>query len=74
MAFRRYDDLRITVVHNGVPTPHATRESNPPRGEWRVGTIALFRPRKGLEVLLEALAMLRRRGRLVRLRADRRID
>ena len=30
---------------------------------WTLGAIALFRPRKGIEVLLEALAALRSRGR-----------
>lgn len=34
-----------------------------------VGTVALFRPRKGLEVLLEAVARLARQGVPVRLRA-----
>jgi len=69
MAFRRYDDARIDVVHNGVPTPAEMRAVDPPAGEWRLGTIALFRPRKGLEILLDALAILRRHRRPVRLRA-----
>jgi glycosyltransferase involved in cell wall biosynthesis len=34
-----------------------------------LGTLALFRPRKGLDVLLDALAKLRREGLPVRLRA-----
>jgi glycosyltransferase involved in cell wall biosynthesis len=34
-----------------------------------LGTIALFRPRKGMEVLLDALAKLRAQGSPVRLRA-----
>lgn len=37
--------------------------------EWTLGTVALFRPRKGMEVLLEALAELRAQGLPVRLRA-----
>ena len=40
-----------------------------PRRPWTLGTVALFRPRKGLEVLLDALAKLRREGVDVRLRA-----
>jgi glycosyltransferase involved in cell wall biosynthesis len=44
-------------------------EREPPQGEWTLGTVALFRPRKGTEVLLEALAILRRDGHAVRLRA-----
>jgi glycosyltransferase involved in cell wall biosynthesis len=34
-----------------------------------IGCVALFRPRKGIEVLIEALAKLRQAGRPVRLRA-----
>jgi len=34
-----------------------------------LGTVALFRPRKGIEVLLEAVAELRKQGLPVRLRA-----
>jgi len=37
--------------------------------EFTLGAVALFRPRKGLEVLLESLAELRRQGFDVRLRA-----
>lgn len=36
---------------------------------WTIGTVALFRPRKGIEVLLEALALLDRHDVPVRLRA-----
>lgn len=59
---------QIVVVPNGVPvaTP-AKREA--PSGQWTLGTIALFRPRKGTEVLLEAMAILRREGHAVGLRA-----
>lgn len=43
----------------------------PPRDSFTptVGTVALFRPRKGLDVLLEALALLDRQDMPVRLRA-----
>jgi len=59
---------RVTVVPNGVPAAsHLVRR--PGGGVWRLGTVALFRPRKGLEVLLEALAELKARGRQVELRA-----
>ncbi len=58
----------ITVVPNGVP------EANPParprpQGQLTLGVVALFRPRKGLEVLLEALARLKAAQTPVRLRA-----
>lgn len=59
----------VVVVHNGVPC----RVPRPPRpasaSEWTLGTVALFRPRKGIEVLLDALAGLRSQGYAVRLRA-----
>jgi len=60
---------RIAVVHNGVPVAHAASAREPPAGTWTLGTVALFRPRKGVEVLLYALALLRRDGLPVRLRA-----
>ena len=60
---------RVTCVPNGVPAVSHVRERRPPDDHWTLGTMALFRPRKGIEVLLEALAMLRSRGVNVRLRA-----
>lgn len=61
-------DRRIHVVPNGVPA-RAALEPRPPPAAWTLGSVALFRPRKGLEVLLQALAALRARGLPVRLRA-----
>jgi len=60
---------KICVVPNGVPCrrPRTTRPAG--KREWTLGTVALFRPRKGMEVLLEALAKLRSEGLPVRLRA-----
>lgn len=60
---------RVTVVHNGVPIAGELPDRAAPRGRWTLGMTALFRPRKGLETLLEALAVLRRRGHDVGLRA-----
>jgi glycosyltransferase involved in cell wall biosynthesis len=60
---------RITYVPNGVPGSSFTTERRPPTGTWTLGTVALFRPRKGIETLLEALAVLRSRDINVRLRA-----
>ncbi len=60
---------RIHVVPNGVPVIGPLVNRRLPAGTWTLGTVALFRPRKGLEVLLEALAYLRRAGHDVRLRA-----
>lgn len=60
---------KLTVVHNGVTVQGPLVERATPRSSWNLGTVALFRPRKGLEVLLESLAQLRSRGVNVRLRA-----
>jgi glycosyltransferase involved in cell wall biosynthesis len=60
---------RVACVPNGVPAPGNAHDRRPPTGTWTIGTVALFRPRKGVEVLLESLAMLRSRGIDVRLRA-----
>jgi glycosyltransferase involved in cell wall biosynthesis len=58
----------VVCVPNGVPQlPVRPRAKKPTT--WTLGMTALFRPRKGIEVLLEALAALRQRGRQVRLRA-----
>jgi glycosyltransferase involved in cell wall biosynthesis len=58
----------VVYVPNGVPGAEAPARCAP-RGAWTRGMMALFRPRKGVEVLLEALAELRRRGCNVQLRA-----
>jgi glycosyltransferase involved in cell wall biosynthesis len=60
---------RLSVVCNGVPTRGELPQKATPVGEWTLGAVALFRPRKGLEVLLAALAELRAAGLRVRLRA-----
>jgi glycosyltransferase involved in cell wall biosynthesis len=60
---------RVNVVHNGVPALYEVPFRRTPRGQWTLGTVALFRPRKGLEVLLDALAILRRQGCSFRLKA-----
>ena len=58
----------LRVVPNGVPIYGVLSKREPPVGVWTIGTIALFRPRKGLEVLLMAIAELRKQGFMVRLR------
>jgi glycosyltransferase involved in cell wall biosynthesis len=60
---------RIHVVPNGVPVIGPLADRRLPSGTWTLGTVALFRPRKGLEVLLESVAHLRSAGHDVRLRA-----
>ncbi len=60
---------RVFVVPNGVPARDALADRPTPQGEWTIGSVALFRPRKGLEILLESLARLRTEGLPLRLRA-----
>ncbi|MGQ9504109.1 MAG: glycosyltransferase family 4 protein [Thermogutta sp.] len=60
---------RITVVHNGVPSWPVLTKRPDPSGFWTVGTVALFRPRKGVEVLLRAMQRLRGEGVPIRLLA-----
>ncbi|XZE21047.1 glycosyltransferase [Pirellulaceae bacterium SH449] len=59
MLKRGYSRHRITCVPNGVPSqepidPFSRINDN----HWRLGMVALVRPRKGIEVLLEALAQI----------------
>jgi glycosyltransferase involved in cell wall biosynthesis len=60
---------RVAFVANGVPSVPYDATRRPPAGRWTLGTVALFRPRKGIEVLLQAVAKLRAAGEDVRLRA-----
>jgi glycosyltransferase involved in cell wall biosynthesis len=60
---------RIAVVHNGVPVFHDYAERETPRGTWNIGCMALYRPRKGLETLLDAMAQMLQAGLKVKLRA-----
>ncbi len=63
-----YAPQRISVVHNGVPCIEPPPRRDPPRGQWTLGCVALIRPRKGIEVLLDAMAVLRAEELPVRLR------
>jgi glycosyltransferase involved in cell wall biosynthesis len=53
---------RIRAIPNGVPVGERARLPYAAGQTLRLGTVALFRPRKGVEVLLEAMADLRRSG------------
>jgi glycosyltransferase involved in cell wall biosynthesis len=64
-----WPSTRITMVANGVVTPGALSDRALPGPEWIIGSVALFRPRKGLEILIQALANLRQKGQTIRLRA-----
>jgi len=59
---------KVAVVPNGSPCRETVAAREVP-GEWTLGITALIRPRKGIEVLLQALAILRKQGLPVRLRA-----
>ncbi|MCA9267027.1 MAG: glycosyltransferase, partial [Planctomycetales bacterium] len=58
---------QLAVVPNGVPALADVPPRRRPTGTWTLGTVALFRPRKGTEVLIDALAELRSQGLSVRL-------
>ena len=66
---RSYAADRVHQVNNGVPISDAVTLPWNDGGPVVIGTVALFRPRKGIEVLLQALAELRQSGVDVRLRA-----
>lgn len=60
---------KVSVIHNGVPAIRPMRESIPiPGARWTIGMVALMRPRKGLEVVLDSLAELEKSGHDVVLR------
>lgn len=68
-----YSPDQLQCVFNGVPALEAdasgARRRTQPVGPFVLGMVALFRPRKGAEVLLDALAEVRSRGHDVRLQA-----
>ncbi|HEY0335648.1 MAG TPA: glycosyltransferase [Stenotrophomonas sp.] len=66
---RGHPEASIRTIPNGVPCLPQAAAWQPPAGEWVIGMAALFRPLKGLDVLIEAMAQLHARGLPVRLRA-----
>ncbi len=69
-----YSRQKLQLVMNGVPGRpwpfcHDRQDAHEGKSTWILGAIALFRPRKGLGTLLEALAIVRQRGCDARLRA-----
>ncbi|WP_297325039.1 glycosyltransferase [Nitrosomonas sp.] len=64
-----WPSTRISMVANGVVTPGTLPNRLKSNVEWVIGSVALFRPRKGMEVLIQTLAKLRQMGQIVRLRA-----
>jgi glycosyltransferase involved in cell wall biosynthesis len=68
MLAEGFSKSRMAVVPNGVPAIDDVPPRSTPSGEWTIGTVALFRPRKGTEVLIDALAILREQKLPARLR------
>lgn len=69
MESQGFQANRIRVVPNGVPGPVEPPLRSAPKKTWTIGAVALFRPRKGLEILLQSIAKLREAGAEVVLRA-----
>jgi glycosyltransferase involved in cell wall biosynthesis len=65
---------RLHVVPNGVPTRSNLADRVCHETNCTLGFVALLRPRKGLETLLEAAALLRSVGQAVRLRIVGRFE
>jgi glycosyltransferase involved in cell wall biosynthesis len=63
-----HPEEKIRVVHNGVATSPIEIELGNKSVFWTLGMVALFRPRKGVEVLLEAMRLLCEQNLPVRLR------
>ncbi|HVA48028.1 MAG TPA: glycosyltransferase [Pirellulales bacterium] len=63
---RGYSPRQLRLTPNGVPVRRSVASAERPP---TIGMIALFRPRKGLEVLLRSLSLLRQQGCPVRFRA-----
>ena len=60
MLSRGHSRNKITAVANGVAEqPPIDPTSRLEQGHWKLGMVALVRPRKGIEVLLEAIAKLK---------------
>ena len=66
---QRIPDHVISVIPNGVIAPTTRSGRTRPKKEWTIGIIAMFRARKGLDVLLRATKLLKSKGHQVRLRA-----
>lgn len=64
-----FTEDKISVVPNGVPVAASIPDRQAPSKVWTLGSVALFRPRKGMEVLIDAIALLKAEGIEVRLKA-----
>jgi glycosyltransferase involved in cell wall biosynthesis len=66
---RGYARDRISQVPNGVPVSQQRRSQFAPGQKLAVGMVALFRPRKGVEILLDAVARVQAEGVRISLHA-----
>jgi len=66
---QHFSEDQIAVVPNGTSVWKSKCEWECPKGTWTIGTMALFRPRKGLEILISAIARLIQTNMPVRLLA-----
>ncbi len=69
-----FAEERVHYVANGVPGIEFDVSRQVPATGWTLGMVALFRPRKGTEMLLDAVAALRRQGEDIRIRAIGRFE
>lgn len=59
MLHQGWDRTKLVAIGNGVACQEPiVPEDRKTRNSWTLGMVALFRPRKGIEVLLEALSLL----------------
>ncbi len=59
MLHQGWDRTKLVAIGNGVACQDPiVPEDRKTRNSWTLGMVALFRPRKGIEVLLEALSLL----------------
>ena len=63
-----HPEEKLRVVHNGVTVSPLEVQLDERSVFWTLGMVALFRPRKGLEVLLKALKILAEQNLPVRLK------
>jgi phosphatidyl-myo-inositol alpha-mannosyltransferase len=65
---------KIALIPNGVPSQKSGFETRPEQSPPALGFVGLLRPRKGLEVLLEAARLLQVRGNQFKLRIVGRFE
>ncbi len=65
---------QIALIPNGVPSRMSAQEGPVEKSPPVLGFVGLLRPRKGLEVLLEAAGVLRQRGTEFRIRIVGRFE